>query len=384
MKRAKKQKNIALREELRAQRQVVFGNRRYWFHIAIWSLVIVYTFYMYHFSASGFNSGLRIGSEGHYSKLDTPMTISGIILGGLLSAVMTYFFLLIAIAYAHYKKQKRYILYGLGINGLVWIAALLLASLYAAYSKVASVETNPEPAFFVVYVAVFSLILSAYFFAIYYFIDLYDQQKTLARFEHVFTEKLRAETNFLKTQINPHFLFNTLNNIYSLTLSKSDDAPRITLQLKELISYMVNDCAQDEVPLTGEIAFLKNYIALEQLRNKQDHTTIELEVKGAAEGHQIAPLLLINFIENAFKHGVKAGIEASFVRVKLCMMDNVLAMDVTNSKPAATNAALAVAHQGGIGIGNVKRRLQLLYPGRHKLRINESGMAYHVHLNINL
>src|SRR5215217_6060899 len=130
--------------------------------------------------------------------------------------------------------------------------------------------------------------LTANFFSFYYFIDLYDQQKGLNRYQQVFTDKLQAETNFLKTQINPHFLFNTLNNIYSLTLSKSDDAPRITEQLKELISYMVNDCALDMVPLSGEINFLRNYIALEQLRNRQDNTIIELEIKGNTGGREIA------------------------------------------------------------------------------------------------
>ncbi|KAK6025901.1 hypothetical protein OSTOST_08183 [Ostertagia ostertagi] len=140
------------------------------------------------------------------------------------------------------------------------------------------------------------------------------------------------------------------------------------------------------VPLDGEIRFLENYVSLEKLRNKQDHTSIELDVKGDTAGKEIAPLLLVNFIENAFKHGVKAGIGQSFVRIRLYVMDKVLAMEVSNSKPDLIGEGKAPEGQksSGIGIRNVKRRLELLYPNRYKLRINQSENEFNVHLNLQL
>ncbi len=137
----------------------------------------------------------------------------------------------------------------------------------------------------------------------------------------------------MKTQINPHFLFNTLNNIYSLALRQSDDAPVIARQLKELSQYMLYDCTRDMVPLSGEVTFLNNYVSLEQLRNKQEDIDIRLDIKGETEGKQIAPLLLVNFIENAFKHGVKSGIDRAFVQINPFIMDDLLSMEVTNSRP---------------------------------------------------
>jgi LytS/YehU family sensor histidine kinase len=228
-------------------------------------------------------------------------------------------------------------------------------------------------------------VLLQVYFSLYYFLDLYDQQKSLNKYRKVFTEKLEAETNFLKTQINPHFLFNTLNNIYSLTLSQSSDAAFITRQLKNLITYMLQDCTNDLVPLTGEIAFLKNYITLEQLRNKQEQIDIQLTIKGESGNKKIAPLLLINFVENAFKHGVKAGISNAFVKINLLIMGHVLALEIVNSKPEQIeDQQKSVKEDGGIGIQNVSRRLDILYPHRHKLRISESKKEYSVYLSIDL
>jgi two-component system LytT family sensor kinase len=379
-------KNIELRQELRRQRSIVFGRKRYWFHIGIWLLVMVVISAQSGEFDQGFKAGANFTVAGQTKDLTLSVLLVNMVSGGLAAAIMVYLFLLFFIPYARYKRKKRYLWLGLITNLVVW-ACILVISGFSASLIYESGETRENMTGLAVgIVATFSLIITGYFFSIYYFIDLYDQQKQLNQYQKVFTDKLHAETSFLKTQINPHFLFNTLNNIYSLTLSKSADAARITRQLKELLTYMLNDCAQDTVALSGEIDFLKNYVALEQLRNKQEHIDISLNIAGDADGKEIAPLLLINFIENAFKHGVKSGIDRAYVRINLFIIDHMLSLEITNSKPEALASGedLSVKHSGGIGIKNVRRRLDILYPNRHKLRISQSKKEFSVYLNINL
>ncbi len=368
--------STALRSELRLQRQTIFGNRRYWFHIAIW-ICITFVFII----GKDFTKGLHDGLINGKSIEQIPI-FYGIIFGSGIAAIMVYFFLMLVIPYARHKRRKTFLWLGLMSNIGFWILTLILVGILSG--AINPIDSDKSKGYLVGISASLSAIISAYFFSLYYFIDLYDQQKYLNNYQQVFTDKLHAETNFLKTQINPHFLFNTLNNIYSLSLKQSDNAVVITQQLKDLIQYMVNDCSKETVPLAGEIEFLKNYVALEQLRNKQENIDIELNIKGSAEGKEIAPLLLVNFIENAFKHGVKAGINHAFVRINLYIMSNILSMEIINSKPQTTNSHLSVQHSGGIGIKNVRRRLEILYPKKHKLRINESKEEYAVHLNITL
>lgn len=381
---AQQDRSTGFRQELRLQRRMVFGNRRYWFHVIIWVLVFLNFFFVSGELSQGLQAGMAEKNPVNPSFNLTNVSI-GIISGAGVAAIIIYSFLLLSVPYARYKMQKRYLWIALFINGIFWTGILVTLALVLDQVEQRYHLTQESIVVFIGVFASLSVLLSAYFFAFYYFVDLYDQQKNLNRYEKVFTDKLQAETIFLKTQINPHFLFNTLNNIYSLTLSRSDDAPRITHQLKDLIGYMVNDCALDMVPLAGEVDFLRNYIALEKLRNRQDDILIELDIKGNMEGRQIAPLLLVNFIENAFKHGVKAGTGQSFVKVKLYVMNNLLQMEVSNSRPPDGGAKdLAVSQSGGIGIRNVKRRLEILYPNRYRLRINRTKTMYHVNLIINI
>lgn len=385
-----------LKEELRLQRKTTFGNKRYFFHIAAWLVSLWYIcFAVFNDFSLGVQKGVSgkapINTKINGHKMDDPPGLLVALLGSVMGSIMVYFFLLYVIPYARFKKQKRYLWLGLIVNMCLWLvilsAALLYLGLMFGFSdqQFKTAQLNEGAALIATVVASFSGVTAMFFFSLYYFLDLYDQQKGLNRYREVLTEKMKAETDFLKTQINPHFLFNTLNNIYSLTLSHSDDAAVITLQLKELIVYMLEECKKDTVSLAGEIAFLKNYINLEQLRNKQEQVDIRLEVKGDPEGKEIAPLLLVNFIENAFKHGVKAGISHAFVHINLLIMEDSLSLDMINSKPpAGLDQSRAVKEHSGIGIRNVMRRLAILYPGRHKLRLSESEKDYSVYLTIEL
>lgn len=380
----------ALKQELQQQRRTIFGNKRFIFHIIIWLAALCYL--LLSVFGDEFKTGVEVGVKHNPGSSingtafnEMPFfTISAISI--FVGAIMVYFYLLFVIPFARYKKQRRYLWIGLLINIALWLLVLITAAVILGMTHDSKSKLDKNDITLILMLsAVFSGIVAGVFFSLYYFLDLYDQQKNLNQYRRVFTEKLEAETNFLKTQINPHFLFNTLNNIYSLTLSQSTDAAFITRQLKNLITYMLYDCTKDRVPLTGEIEFLKNYINLERLRNKQEQTDIQLTIKGEPDNKQIAPLLLINFVENAFKHGVKAGINNAFVSISLLIMDNVLAMEIVNSKPEQTgDQQKSVKEDGGIGIQNVSRRLDILYPHKHKLRISESKKEYSVYLSIDL
>lgn len=196
------------------------------------------------------------------------------------------------------------------------------------------------------------------------------------------TEKLQSELNFLKTQVNPHFLFNTLNNLYSLTLTKSDEAPEIVLKLSAILRYMLYECNDRMVFLNKEIEYLQNYIELESIRNGSgDH--IHMTVEGMTDRKMIAPLLFTPLLENAIKHGIKGTTQDSWVDIKIAVSQDRLKFQIENSKPA-TKTPRPAKSDGGIGLVNVKRRLDLIYPDHHTFRITETPDTFSVSLNLDL
>jgi two-component system LytT family sensor kinase len=190
-------------------------------------------------------------------------------------------------------------------------------------------------------------------------------------------EKLRAELNFLKTQIHPHFLFNTLNNLYALTLKKSDRAPETVLKLSELINYMLYECVSDEVQLTKEIKFIGNYIDIEKMRYG-DKLDVDLRVSGEVNERKIAPLILLPFVENCFKHGASEELQQSWVKITVDLQPRITIVKVENNKSSENGHS----KKEGIGIQNVKRRLDLLYPGQHELKIISGEETFLVILTI--
>lgn len=186
---------------------------------------------------------------------------------------------------------------------------------------------------------------------------------------------LKTELTFLKNQINPHFLFNALNNIYVQTRKKSKDAPESVLLLSELLRYQLYDCAKDKVYLRNELEYLKNYIALEKMRRTD--ADITLHVQGDPNGKMIAPFLFISFIENAVKHGLELH-QKGFIKIDFEVLDDSLNFKVVNNKVENPQ----VHKDGGIGLVNVKRRLELLYPQKHTLEIKNTSDLYTVRLSI--
>lgn len=211
-------------------------------------------------------------------------------------------------------------------------------------------------------------------------------------FRQIEKEKFQAELQLLKSQIHPHFLFNTLNNLYALTLRKSEQSPAVVMKLSQLLSYMLYDCNAAEVPLEKEIAFMKNYIGLEQLRYGS-RLEVSMNFHGDLQGKHMAPLLLIPFLENAFKHGTSEQLEQAWIFLDLAVDDNVLSFKLVNSRDADANVVKATSvgaisigatSVGGIGLQNVRKRLELLYPNRYELQIRPEEETFLVDLALRL
>lgn len=192
-------------------------------------------------------------------------------------------------------------------------------------------------------------------------------------------EKLEAELKFLKTQIHPHFLFNTLNNLYALTLKKSDHAPEMVLKLSELINYMLYECNAPKVPLNNELNFIKNYIEIERMRHG-DNLDIKAMITGETTGVYVAPMIILPFLENSFKHGVNEELDKSWVYLDLSIIENKLKLSIENSKSETQRLD---DHEHGIGLKNVKRRLDLLYRDDYRLDIIDGAKTFTVMMEIN-
>jgi len=201
------------------------------------------------------------------------------------------------------------------------------------------------------------------------------------RLKEIETEKNKAELKALQSQINPHFLFNSLNSIYSLARKKSDEVPHKIVQLSDLLRHVIYDSEQDFIPLESEITMIRNYIELQNLRIAR-WQNIAFVLTGSPAGKRIAPMLILPFIENSFKHGIKGGQLNAFVRIELSLEENILTLLVRNSKGKAVQIHENEKH--GIGIENVKKRLKLIYPETHLLRVDNGETEFSVHLQIHL
>jgi two-component system LytT family sensor kinase len=193
-------------------------------------------------------------------------------------------------------------------------------------------------------------------------------------------EKQSSELALLRSQINPHFLFNTLNNIYSLVYKKSEDAPEAIMKMSAIMRYMLFDATTDKVLLEKEIEYLKSFIELEKLRLRHKDF-VELKISGNAEGLTIAPMLLIPFVENAFKHCSK-NVPNPGIRINLSIKPQEIRFEVSNH--FRKNITATKDLMGGIGLNNIRRRLNLLYPAKYQLEINSGENLFHVQLILSI
>ncbi|MEM6377621.1 MAG: sensor histidine kinase [Bacteroidota bacterium] len=231
---------------------------------------------------------------------------------------------------------------------------------------------------------IYFYLVKVYGFTLFFMLFKYirDRGEEKRKVETLLKEKANTELNFLKAQIHPHFLFNTLNNLYALTLDKSDDAPEVVAKLSEILDYMLYQCNDPEVLLQKEIELIQYYIDLEKLRYGE---RLQLQFKHQISNPavKIAPLVLLSIVENAFKHGVSGAIENPKVDIHLKESKGILTFEVYNTKPNISQVD-EKAYRKGIGTSNIKRQLQLVYPDHHEWIVDEKEKSYLVYLSIAL
>lgn len=206
--------------------------------------------------------------------------------------------------------------------------------------------------------------------------------ETKDQLQQLEAEKTAAELSALKSQVNPHFLFNSLNNLYSLALDKDERTPGIILRLSQTMRYLLYESNADFVPLEKEIEHLTNYVEMQRLR-VGEKSQISFEVTGNPAEKQVAPLLFLPLVENGFKHGIKGETEGAFIKILLQVLDNQLVFKTENNKGTVDEVEKG-QYSGGVGLHNLRRRLDLLYPGKHHLEITDGIATFTAVLKIEL
>jgi hypothetical protein len=272
-----------------------------------------------------------------------------------------------------YGNQRKYLLISLGV---IVAFSVLYYLIDANFIPRAKFDGHEKPPMILHFMRIF--LVNSFTFFIATSVSLMHHNKRLLENEKLLTEeKLKTELKLLKAQINPHFIFNALNNIYSLTYMKANSAPDAVLKLSEMLRYVFYDCSKEQVPVSSEINYIENYIAFQQM--KSEHTqNIKLtnDIKNA--GIEIAPMLFIPFIENAFKYSRIEEKEDENINIRIADADGKLQFYIENSFDAGNKPI----EGSGTGIKNVQHRLNIIYPNKHELNISEGKDKYCVDLNI--
>lgn len=299
-----------------------------------------------------------------------------------ISAIITVFFIIAIIAVPFYFNyyflsdlifiKKKYAQYFLIVSLTIIITYFILdftsaTALYTdseSFSEVISIVTN------LILIIVFSNLFKGYL------TWLEDQQRKT----ELEKEKLQSELNFLKLQINPHFLFNSLNNIYSLSYNKSDNAAPMIAKLSKILRYMLQECQESRVLLSKELELLKNFIDLNMLKIGEERR-IDIYTEGITNNQKIAPLILITFLENAFKHGNVLTEKTGWINMESIVEDNNFTFKLTNS---INKTNISQNDDSGIGLKNTKKQLELNYSDNYNLNISENDNEYIVSLQIEI
>jgi len=332
-----------------------FVTQRIVYHTAFWLVML------------GLLLSLDANDQGFFTKLN----IEGVNI--FFYAILVYFNLFYLIP--NYLTEKKFLLYcGLLMLSVIIITPIKLMVFYLILPN-AEAWIIPKQIWF--FIASFTIVGSSTVGKI-----ITDWVRHLREKKELQTQTMQSELRFLKSQINPHFLFNTLNNLYALTLKKSDKAPEIVIKLSEMMRYMLYECNEKRVPLLKEVNYIQNYLDLEKLRQGKN-VDINFKVEGEIFDQQIAPLMFIPFLENSFKHGLNNQISHGFVNILLVIEQQHINFHIENSK-AASLPTQTHKRSGGIGLVNVKRRLNIIYPNQHTLEINDTPNTYGVELDIDL
>ena len=261
-----------------------------------------------------------------------------------------------------FLDKRRYFLYGILLIGSIFLGAYLKANMKGWHdiSK-----------FFFFFIYTTGTGMAAFFL----------RRNMIIQRENDEKEKLQKEMEltYLKEQVNPHFLFNSLNSTYALARQQSPETPDLVMQLSELMRYQLESSKKDTVLLKEELEFIENYLLLEEKRLSK-RCTVEFLIDGDLMDLRIAPMLLIPFVENAIKHGAQSTNKQSTIDISVSIKNTTLHFCVVNSKPPMVSAS----KRKGMGLENVRRRLKLLYPNSHGLKIDDKEKVYHLDLSIDL
>lgn len=326
-------------------------------HLSFWVLYTTYRFY----DISEF-TGWKLG----IAYVGIPLVFN-------LVASYTHYFLLLPVWLSR-KQVWHYILLTLLLIGIVSTIRILVENqIYPSFSK------NVDYFKTVKLSRVISTIWDALGFMLFtgmirFTIDRFDLESKQKQLQN---EKLAAELNFLKAQINPHFLFNTLHNLNYLVYAKSDIATEVIIKLSNIMRYMIYDASKPSVPLNKELDYLNDYIHLESIRLTHGFD-LQFDKQGDYNQVEIAPLLLITLLENAFKHGVRDKDKNSWIKMKLRVDDQTIYYEVSNQILATDPTKL----RSGFGLDNLRKRLELSYPDRHRLEILQDAHIYQVQLTL--
>ena len=280
-------------------------------------------------------------------------------------------------------KPGRYLLYLLGFAGSIYLGALinqltfdyLADRIFPDYYFISYYRYSELMQFMLVYAVSSTLFkLSKSWF------DLQYKEQLINRLER---EKLDAELQALRAQLDPHFLFNSLNNVYSLALDADEKVPTYLLRLSDNLRYILYECKEKFVPLTKELEYIRNYLELQRLK-VDPATTIGLDISGEIGEQKVAPLLFIPFIENSFKHGLKGRTRTARIEIEFCIKQDQLRFRLFNTVPAAGKTSMERDDPGGIGLENVQKRLKLLYPRQHRLQIKAEQESFEIILVLDL
>jgi two-component system, LytTR family, sensor histidine kinase AlgZ len=342
---------------------IIKRNRVVLMHLSFWCVYL--SFFIYR--VSSFQRG-----EVDWSRVITVATIQ--VSFAMVIGYLNYFLFLPR--FLADKNGWRYL-----VQFTICFAILFLIRLYLERFIISTYFEHSEYLYdsrFVIQVVITNLFIVIFLGMIRFAVDWFEFE---ARKKNVENEKLTAELNFLKAQINPHFLFNTLNNLYYLAYTKSPNTAEVIAKLSQMMRYMIYDSNSPLVPLSKELEYMENYISLERLR-LNDQIPIRFTVEGDANRFMITPFIFITFLENAFKHGVSNNNPKAWVNISIRINDDECVYEVENSKILSLKQESE--EKSGIGLQNVRRRLELSYPGQYELEEKNLPDSYHIRLKITL
>jgi len=340
----------------------IFSSVAFW-HIMFWFLNLLI------FSSSAISDYLKDG------KVTIVKLLPGLIYAVYLVFIVYLNYLVFIPRFAAKRKVFQYVIW-------VVLSTVVASILFTAtFNWILKSDIRIETSIAFGVLGLIYIIITSFF---KFFKDWVVNQGLRVKILEIEKQKVEAELDTLKSQLNPHFLFNVLNNIYSHSLLKSDITPSIVIKLSDLMSYILYDCKSKLVPIQKEFDFIQNYIELEKIRVEKD-INVKFEHENSV-GVFVPPLLFFPLIENSFKHGIGSNPDKREVFLKFELQDNNLLFEIINTK-GNSKGVYKNKKKGGIGIENVRKRLTLLYPGTHKMEVLEKEDTFEIRVrieNINL